>query len=211
MKQPHQQQKVQSKQAQRQSQAAPLQAQEQDQAEPRSKRGWLYTAAAVAACTAIALGVSLGVSGGDQTPDAEELKQMQANLTYLQEEGLPAVAVAEEEREQAIASMNLPQEEAQKVAQAVQSGQTDLVWLTLWDNYDEDGDVVVVESDWLRTVVPLTNAGATVAVPRPSSGVINVRAQVDGQGGVTLGFIAEGTGLSLPPLPVGNAVGIKVR
>lgn len=173
------------------------------------RRSW--PAAALCAILIAGTGLYTLAPAYDPEPAAAEMEALAANLATLETHGLDAPVVSADEREEALATMGLDEAGVQEIKRQVVEDGLELVWITLWDNQAEDGDVVRIESDYFRTDVPILHGMTRFAVPRPSSGVVNVRGVVDGGGGVTLALMVDGTPLPLPPLGVGQALGIKVR
>ena len=85
-----------------------------------------------------------------------------------------------------------------------------LAWVTLWDTDAEDGDMVRIDSSGFSTVVTLTNAPITFAVPVPEQGVINITGVRDGGGGITIGAMSGMQRIALPIMSVGQVLGVPV-
>lgn len=85
-----------------------------------------------------------------------------------------------------------------------------LVWLTLWDYRDEDGDVVRVVSSGYSRIVPIWHKPVTLAIPAPPNGVVNLIGAHDGFGGITVGISSGAVPVALPVLSEGQIVGVPV-
>jgi len=77
-----------------------------------------------------------------------------------------------------------------QLAEEIESGNLRLYTLQLFDSADEDGDIVeIFVNGTLFSTVPLLHTPTSVVVPLPASGPgqVQLRAAVDGGGGVTVG------------------------
>ena len=106
--------------------------------------------------------------------------------------------------------MAVPEQKRTEIKEAVASGQTRLVWMTLWDTVVEDGDVVQIDSGSFSQTVPLLHAPKRIAIPAPPTGVVNVTGGRDGGGGITIGILSGQTPVNLPYLDPGQVVGVPV-
>jgi len=89
---------------------------------------------------------------------------------------------------------------------------TRLIWLTLWDTDDEDGDVVRIQSQGYSRVVILTRQPMTFAVPAAASGVVNIAGMRDGEGGgITVGVASGSSRVTLPIMSVGQTIGLRTQ
>ncbi|MBK8638390.1 MAG: hypothetical protein IPN92_08915 [Chromatiaceae bacterium] len=189
---------------------APARASQPDEGSGTVRPGAVWKTVAIAA--AVAVGVALGalfLGGGaaDQVTD-QERSRIEAEFNALSSVQLPAVATAD--RDRALDSMKLPPAERTAIATAVDQGQVKLGWITLWDNYVEDGDRVLLSSDSLTIPVALLNAKTTVAMPLPNSGVVNLTGVNDGGGGITVGVLSGGNPVRVPVMAPGQTIGIPV-
>ena len=121
------------------------------------------------------------------------------------------VAIQPHELRDAIIAMKLKPEEQRAMESAVAAGRVDLVWLTLWDDQAEDGDIVSVESESFMQSVRLANAPTRVAVPRPKGGTVTVRGVHDGGGGITVAAATDQAPVQVPVLAVGQTILLPVR
>lgn len=174
----------------------------------RSGTTWKTLAIAGAVAAGIALGaLFFGGGGTDQVTD-QERSRIVAEFNALDAVQLPAVAAAD--RDRALDSMKLPPAGRAAMATAVDQYQVKLVWITLWDNYAEDGDRVQLNSESLTLPVALQNAKTTIAIPLPASGVVNLTGVNDGGGGITVGVLSGGTPVMVPVMAPGQQIGIPV-
>jgi hypothetical protein len=137
---------------------------------------------------------------------------MNASWAQARQTGVLLPPVEPSELGEALASTKLPVAQLAEFEAGVRKGDTQLVWLTLWDTMAEDGDVAAVESEGLRVLVPLWNHKTRVAIPRPAGGLVNVTATKDGGGGgVTIGVMSGAQEVLVSPMVEGRTVGITVR
>lgn len=87
----------------------------------------------------------------------------------------------------------------------------DLVRVFLWDDVVEDGDIVTVASGTAVRRVPLTKAGTWVVLPRPATGALIIKGQIDGGGGITLGLRGDSTPVFTPVIAPGQSLTVPVR
>lgn len=130
---------------------------------------------------------------------------------YQRAGALPLPVVSLQERASALDAMKLPAEQLAVLEQQLRAQNTELVWLTLWDDCDQDGDVVMVESDAFRQRVPIAHAPRRIAIPRPTSGVVNLTGVHDGGGGITIAVATVTGKVAVPVMVPGQVLGIPVR
>lgn len=161
------------------------------------------------------LAVSLGISwltypsSGDRPLSAAE--QMIRLRQFQQAGALSLPIVHPTERAEALDLMNLPDPQRQLLQQRLDSRDSELVWLTLWDNVDQDGDVVAIESNGFRQTVNLLHAPQRVAIPRPADGVVNITGVHDGGGGITIAVKTMTGDVVMPVMAPGQAIVVRVR
>ncbi|GAA0273250.1 hypothetical protein LNAOJCKE_4842 [Methylorubrum aminovorans] len=121
------------------------------------------------------------------------------NAAYRQAGTVVLPPVAPEERVEALLSMNR------------QEQPRDLVWLTLWDDCAEDGDIVSILTDEFSISVPLTRQPMRLAVPRPTHNLLSVHGVFDGGGGITVALATAYGPVPLPVMAPGQTVDVPVR
>lgn len=179
--------------------------------------GWraaLFGAAALALAGLVGLTVFGGGGGRDQAPTPAQRAEIEQFWQQVRVRGVELLPVPASERAQAYAELRrlgVPEQRLQEVQQQVERGTMELVTFVLWDNAAEDGDVVELQTPELTVRVPLLHARATIPLVRPAGGVVNIRGVQDGGGGITLGIVANGAPVLLPPLSPGQVLGIPVR
>lgn len=127
--------------------------------------------------------------------------------SFQQASPLQVEAVAPQQRQEALQTMQLPAD--QQIA--LEREKVELIWLTLWDDVDEDGDTVEVESAGFRQQVYLKNAPIRIAVPKPRNGIITLHGVADGGGGITVALTTATGRVNLPRLSIGQAFPMPVR
>ena len=171
---------------------------------PRLRRiGLAVAAAGGLAVLATGWFISGRTTSDALTPAVQQARQ----VAFDQAAPLVLPPVAPQERAAALDAMQLP--DAQR--QDFERQRADLVWLTLWDDVAEDGDVVTVTSDGFSQAIRLTHAPFRLALPRPRSGLVVVTGTFDGGGGITVALAADQVRLAVPVLAVGQRIGIQVR
>lgn len=120
---------------------------------------------------------------------------------------IAVAAVLPQERAWATASMQVPEGQLRQLEQQ----RPELIWLTLFDDRHEDGDAVAVISDGFSQLVQLTHQPVRVALPRPRNGIVLVRGEQDGSGGITVAVVDSTGPLPMPVMRVGQVVRLPVR
>lgn len=168
---------------------------------PKSN-SWLVGAAVALALGAGAFFGGFGPFAPPQTDDLSQQQVQQIQAQFAQAIGdFPLVNLNDpEERAKAEAALNLPAPEAAKILQAADAGQLQLAWVTVWDNFAEDGDVVQISSNGYSATVPLWNKPTTVVIPVTSAGTVEVTGLVDGGGGITAEARTASGEIPFPPL-----------
>lgn len=112
----------------------------------------------------------------------------------------------------AIASMHLPAAGAAALRAAISAGRVRMVWVFVWDDAAQDGDVISLASAGARVLVPLTNAGTAVALPVETGQPVTLTAVNEGASrpGVTAGVEVGRRQLFVPLLMAGQAVALPV-
>lgn len=177
---------------------------------PLARLGLMIGAAILAA--AVGAGVYLNNSGAPaDEPSPAQIAEMESSWNAARQAGVSLPLVTPEERAEALASLDLPEEQEETLQAEIQAERVSLIWITLWDNMAQDGDIVSLYSDGVNLSVPLLNAPTRIALPRPAGGVVNLTGTKDGGGGITLGLMSGPDQVLIPPLTPGQVVGIPVR
>ena len=88
----------------------------------------------------------------------------------------------------------------------IQAGNTKLGSITLWDNFDQDGDVVEIRTADTVISVSLTNIPQTFLVPYKSGQSLIITGIHDGGGGITAAISTNSGEVPLPPMVVGQSI-----
>lgn len=183
--------------------------------EPQNKKSAWTKIALVAGMVVLAVAVGIeryiGTGSTSDKPTRTQIAEMDSSWRAARESGVALPAVKPEELNEAIESANIPDREKAILREEVDSGRVSLVWITVWDNLVEDGDIVSLSSDGLTVTVPLYKEPQRIAIPRPAGNVVNLTGIRDGGGGITLGLMSGPDTVLIPPLSVGQKVGIPVH
>ena len=173
-------------------------------------RSPLWAAAALVCGLALAASYQwTGAGAGQDSLSANEIATRAAAFAAagpIQLDRVPA-----QDRQQAVSELKLPAPQAAALLTEVDAGRTDLVYITVWDDVAEDGDVVELSSDGLTVSVPILNQPSRIALPMPRQGVVNIAGVRDGGGGITVGAMSGSARVALPYMQMGERKGIPVR
>lgn len=117
----------------------------------------------------------------------------------------------QQEKIKAALQLDSAAEKEQLIQQAVRNT-VQLGWITVWDNYAEDGDVIEIVANGVTQRVPIWNAPTTVVIPYSGPGAqVTIRGVVDGGGGITAAAETSQGGMPFPPLAVGQTRNLTIR
>jgi hypothetical protein len=146
--------------------------------------------------------VSVGYFG-DVGPQPSPSSGVQSSASLLQ-------PVAANDIDRALTHLLMSAADKDKVREGVSRGNLRLAWITLSDNFDEDGDWIRLEAAGFRQDVRLLKRPYLVAVPYLPGSTITVTGLIDGGGGnitaavyvgavrVSLKALAQGEVLTIP-------------
>jgi hypothetical protein len=138
----------------------------------------------------------------DPTPTPQPPPGVQAGASLLQ-------PVAASDNDRAIGHLLMSAPDKDKVREDVSQGRLRLAWITLSDNFDEDGDWVRLEAGGFRQDVRLLHSPYQVAVPYLPGSPITVTGLIDGAGGnITVTVYVGAARVSLKPLAQGEVLSI---
>jgi hypothetical protein len=152
----------------------------------------------------------LGGSEADKL-SAEQVAELTASFQTAMADLPLADLSTPEKRAEVAAALQLPEAETEQILQSAEQGLTRLVWVTVWDNYAEDGDVIHLSSEGYGLTVPIMNAPVTVVLPAPAGGRIRVTGVTDGGGGITVAVKTNSGHIPFPPLEPGQSVDLPVK
>ncbi len=101
--------------------------------------------------------------------------------------------------------MNLQPSAVKKLQADIQHGKTKLAWITVWDDYAEDGDIINIQAGGFNSQISLLNEKQKMAIPI-NQGNVTITGVADGGGGITLGFLTSTGAISLPVIAVGQTI-----
>jgi hypothetical protein len=176
------------------------------------------TAAGGAAIVVLLFGLgALGFGGYETVTKGDKVSSTQAAKlaeAFGRARGslLPVDVSTERHRAELIRALPMPRMEAERLMDQVERGERMLGWLTLWDNFDEDGDVVSVTAVGMIQSVPLLHAPKRILVPYVPGRPVLIIGERDGMGGGVTVAVELSTGpLPLPPLAVGQTVALPLQ
>jgi hypothetical protein len=112
----------------------------------------------------------------------------------------------------AVAGMREPPTEAERLIKKARAEARRIVILTLWDNMDEDGDIIDVRVGGQSWTVPLRTEPTALTVIYTPGETITLTGKVDGAGGGVTAGLGLNTGpLPLPPLAVGQSITLPLE
>jgi len=181
----------------------------------RPLKSWiLLSALAVAGVLALVPFVVTDKAAGltDNVTDSKRQEMQQAFDEALARNTVFAASVELEKAKPTIAA-TFDAPIAEPIVEDAEQGLTEIVYLTVFDNWDQDGDVVRIANGLIDVTVPIWHAESTIPIPVSSSHpTVTLHALKDGGGGVTVGVrTADGTLVPIPPLPPGASVTLPVR
>jgi len=174
----------------------------------------------VACVTALGLLLAVGAFGTANAPSIQQGDRLSnADIARLAEgfrngHGalMPVDISTEQQRTEILNALRMPRAQAERLLAMVERGERALGWLTLWDNYDEDGDVASVTAAGFTQQVPLFHAPTRILVPYIPGQPVLVTGERDGKGGGVTVAVELSTGpLPLPPLAVGQTVALPLQ
>lgn len=167
----------------------------------------LFSASALAAGVALAvLGLTILQPSPPGDTDLTDSAKAQRIATFQAHGVLTVPVVTDAERTIALEQMALPDIDRQALARDLVNGRTKLAWVTLWDDLEEDGDVVELSGAGFTRAVALTHVPQRFAIPLGNDGQFTVKGVRDGGGGITVSAEADGQPLPLPLMNPGEAV-----
>jgi len=149
-------------------------------------------------------------------PDKDNLtdnKKAEIQQEYTAKGILPVNRITNpEEQKKAIASMGLDKEKEKELTAMIDTSKLDIAWIQAWDNFAEDGDVLLFESVGYTVEVSLLNKPAVFAIPLvPGENKIKVTGVHDGGGGITASVITSSGATSVPVIDVGQSYTLPLR
>lgn len=168
-------------------------------------------AVAVALTAIIATGAVLFLPTEESMTPAEEAARVTA-FEAAQPIALEPVNLADPaEREEALSVMNLKPEERKALEKNLSAQAERLVWLDVFDDCQEDGDIVNIQSSSFHQDVAIFHVprrlAVTLALSEKAIALTGIR---DGGGGITVSVRVQGRIVPLPRLSPGQTMMIPV-
>lgn len=141
-----------------------------------------------------------------------KLKTVSVEQVATQDLGkaLETMRLAPDQRQKLEAELSAIDPNSPRSATTAAKDSTALVWVTLWDFADPDGDIIHVSSAGYEINIPLQKNQTRIAVPVDGSKAIKISGVRDGGGGITLGVQSGASPVSLPVLTVGQSITLPV-
>lgn len=184
------------------------------------RRPVLLTLAAAGAIAALVASLSgsgayvsgIGRAGNADKMSGEQVAALWASLANLSLQPLPTGLDDPRTFARAVAGMREPPAEAERLINKARAEGRRIVILTLWDNMDEDGDVIDVRVGAQFWTVPLRTDPTALTVIYTPGETITFTGRVDGGGGGVTAGLGLNTGpLPLPPLAVGQSITLPLE
>ena len=159
----------------------------------RPLKSWIpLSALAVAGLLALVPFVVTDKTAGltDNVTDSKRQEMQQAFDEALARNTVFAASVELEKAKPTIAA-TFDAPIAEPIVEDAEQGLTEIVYLTVFDNWDQDGDVVRIANGLIDVTVPIWHAESTIPIPVSSSHpTVTLHALKDGGGGVTVGVLS---------------------
>jgi len=118
-------------------------------------------------------------------------------------------AVPAAETRQALDAMGLNGDQRAAIEKDLERSDVRLVYIVLWDDQVEDGDVVEIKSSGFQQRISLTKAPQKFTIPI-AGGTLQMRGLRDGGGGITVAAQADGGPLLVPIMEPGQVIDVPV-
>jgi hypothetical protein len=145
--------------------------------------------------------------GGDKVPLE---RRAQIDGLFSAYTGRLAPLALEKNKDAFMAQAFLSAEEKAQLWAELENGDRRLTAVTLWDNFDQDGDVVTVQSEGVTLTVPILHAPTTVYLPYRPGAALSITGARDGGGGITAAIETMSGAVPLPVMTVGQTIVIPL-
>ncbi len=109
-----------------------------------------------------------------------------------------------------LASPLLHPEIKQKIMADASAGKQEIGTISVWDNFDEDGDAIRITSGDFSVDVPLFHAPTRIFIPFKKGDSLTITGLHDGGGGITAAIQTSAGAVPLPLLAVGQTIVLPV-
>lgn len=123
---------------------------------------------------------------------------------------LPLNLTDENIKKEFIASPYMSPEVKEKVLIAADKGEKKIGMVMLWDNMDEDGDAVRIQTSEGAIDVPLLHTPVKVFIPYKPGESLNIIGVHDGSGGITAAIETKSGTVPLPLMSVGQIIALPL-
>lgn len=175
---------------------------------PKRRKVALPVSLAAAALLVIAGGWGLGKIFGAASPvdhlTPDEIQQREQ--IFHAQPAFKVTQIAQQDTAAKIATLPLPPEQKAVLTKSTTQAGQRLLELVVWDDVEQDGDVVHVDSAHFSQTVSLLKQPQTLYFPVADNVPITITGIRDGGGGITLGFTGSGVPVSLPVLGEGQSI-----
>lgn len=115
------------------------------------------------------------------------------------------------ERQAALRSLGLAPAETRTLEHNLQAATERLVWITVFDDCREDGDIVAIRTLRYYREIPIVHAPTQIAVPvSAAEQAISLTGVYDGGGGITVAIRLNGQMVPVPRLRPGQTLSIPI-
>lgn len=143
---------------------------------------------------------------------AAQVAAITASFEHARGALIPISLATYERADELVKSWHIPRARAERLVASVDNGERALGWITLWDNFEEDGDVASLSVAGLTVSVPLWHVPTRLLIPYVPGQPIFITGERDGLGGgVTAAVELTGGALPLPPLAVGQTITLPLQ
>lgn len=149
------------------------------------------------------------VGQGDKLSDDQRVR-IEASFMRYTGELQPLAMENKELREQLLEAPYLTPQMRSQIAADVESGTSEVTSIVLWDNFDQDGDIVQVTTGEVSITVPLTHAMQTISIPYKPGQSLVITGIRDGGGGITAAISTHSGEAPLPVMAVGQSIEIPL-
>ena len=173
---------------------------------------------AAGAATAVLVGLGVfGFAGSTPTTKGDHVSGAVAagladGFPHAKGSLMPVDVSTRLQRDKLVQSLPMPTVEAERLIALVERGDRMLGWLTLWDNFDQDGDVASVTAAGFTQSVALMHAPTRILVPYIPGHPYSSPASATAWAAASLSPCSFPSGpLPLPPLAVGQTVALPIQ
>lgn len=144
-------------------------------------------------------------SSGDNISEAERLTIESNFMRYTG--ALQPVSIDNAEIRHQFTSANYYNAETrEQIIANIQTGEKKLGSITLWDNFDQDGDIVQIQTGGVVITVPVAHLPTTFLIPYKPGQPLLITGVHDGGGGITAAIATNSGEVPLPVITIGQTI-----